>query len=144
MVQEKENLKELFQNGFSKMVAVISKLFELQHIEIAEDIVSETFLLALKPWEIQGIPANPTPWLYAVAKNKTVGHFRRTEIFDKKVVKELSLQQEKEAKIEEFEYSRQHIKDSQLQLLFAVCNPAIASEAPIGVALQILCGFRHR
>ena len=34
------------------MVAVISKLFGLQHIEIAEDIVSETFLLAAETWGI--------------------------------------------------------------------------------------------
>ena len=26
-------------------------------------------------------------------------------------------------------------------MIFAVCNPAIASEAQIGLALRILCGF---
>jgi len=50
MEKEHESLKHLFQQEFSKMVAVISKLFGLQHIEIAEDIVSETFLLATKTW----------------------------------------------------------------------------------------------
>ena len=40
------------------------------------------------------------------------------------------------------DFSQQYIRDSQLQmLLFAVCDPSIASEAQIGLALRILCGF---
>jgi len=74
MAKEHEALKHLFQQEFSKMVAVISKRFGLQHIEIAEDIVSETFLLATETWGIKGIPKNPTAWLYAVAKQKTLYH----------------------------------------------------------------------
>ena len=61
-------LKELFQKEFAKMVAVISNLFGLQHIEIAEDIVSDTFLTAAEEWEKNGLPENPAAWLYIVAK----------------------------------------------------------------------------
>jgi predicted RNA polymerase sigma factor len=39
------------------------------------------------------------------------------------------------------DFSGENIRDSQLQMLFAVCNPAIASEAQIGLALRVLCGF---
>jgi RNA polymerase sigma-70 factor (ECF subfamily) len=141
MDKEKESLKQLFQQEFSKMVAVISKLFGLQHIEIAEDIVSETFLLATETWAVRGIPQNPTAWLYTVAKQKTLYHFRRNKIFDKKIVPELKSRQEKNNEIEELDFSQQHIRDSQLQMLFAICTPAIASEAQIGLALRILCGF---
>ncbi len=123
------------------MVAVISKLFGLEHIETAEDIVSETFLMAAENWGVKGLPANPTAWLYVVAKQKTLYYFRRNRIFDEKVAPALSSRQEKEQQIEDLDFSMQHIKDSQLQMLFAVCNPAIASEAQIGLALRILCGF---
>jgi RNA polymerase sigma-70 factor (ECF subfamily) len=41
----------------------------------------------------------------------------------------------------DLDFSPKHIRDSQLQILFAVCTPAIASEAQIGLALRILCGF---
>lgn len=136
---EKEFLKQLFQQEFSKMVAVISKLYGLQHIEIAEDVVSETFLLATETWESKGIPANPEAWLYMVAKQKTLQHFRRSKVFDEKIAPEIKNGQPKQE--EEPDFSPQHIKDSQLQMLFAVCNPAIASEAQIGLALRILCGF---
>lgn len=135
-----ESLKQLFQQEFSKMVSVITRLFGLPHIELAEDIVSETFLSATENWGQKGLPPNPTAWLYTVAKQKTLMHFRRNKIFESKVVPEINSRQ---ALNEEpvLEFSSQHIKDSQLQMIFAVCAPAIASEAQIGLALRILCGF---
>ncbi|HWV66506.1 RNA polymerase sigma factor [Chitinophaga sp.] len=141
MERELESLKHLFKQEFSKMVAVISKLFGLQHIEIAEDIVSETFLLASETWGMKGLPPNPTAWLYTVAKQKTIHHFRRNKIFDTKVLPEITARQELTGDAEALNFSQENIQDSQLQMLFAVCNPAIASEAQIGLALRILCGF---
>lgn len=141
MGTEHESLKHLFQQEFAKMVAVISKLFGLEHIEIAEDIVSETFLQASETWGIKGIPPNPAAWLYAVAKQKTLYHFRRDKIFHQKVLPQISAMQEKDQEPEALNFSQQNIQDSQLQMIFAVCTPAIASEAQIGLALRILCGF---
>lgn len=138
---EQQFLKHLFQQEFTKMVAVISKRFGLQHIEIAEDIVSETFLLATETWATKGIPPNPAAWLYTVAKQKTLSYFRRNKIFEDKVIPELQRKQELQENPKPLSFSQQNIKDSQLQMLFAICMPAIASEAQIGLALRILCGF---
>ena len=41
----------------------------------------------------------------------------------------------------EIDLSEKNIADSQLQMLFAICHPAISTEAPIGLSLRILCGF---
>jgi RNA polymerase sigma factor (sigma-70 family) len=138
-----EPLKELFQQEFAKMVAVISNLFGLQHMGTAEDIVSETFLTAAEEWEAKGIPPNPTAWLYTVAKRKTIHLFRRREIFERKVLPAIRAAAGREDDPEwiDIDFSPEHIRDSQLQMLFAVCTPAIVSEAQIGLALRILCGF---
>ena len=135
-----EGLKQLFQQEFTKMVAVISRLYGLQHIELAEDIVGETFLAAAETWGQKGMPPNPTAWLYKVAKNRAIYHFRRLDIYEHKVVPMIRAQQ-REEEAEELDFSEQNIRDSQLQMLFAICDPAIASEAQIGLALRILCGF---
>jgi RNA polymerase sigma factor (sigma-70 family) len=140
-MQNNNKLKELFQREFAKMVAVISSLFGLEHIEVAEDIVSETFLTAAENWGTKGMPPNPTAWLYAVAKQKTLYHFRRNKIFQQKVVPAISSGKEETTEPGELNFSPQHIRDSQLQMLFAICTPLIASEAQIGLALRILCGF---
>jgi RNA polymerase sigma factor (sigma-70 family) len=138
---EGELILQLFRQEFSKMVAVISKLFGLQHIEIAEDIVSETFLQASQNWSKDKIPPNPTAWLYAVAKQKTLYHFRRSKIFNERVVPQYTVAQPSSVALPEPDFSEQNIQDSQLQMIFAICNPVIASEAQIGLALRILCGF---
>lgn len=41
----------------------------------------------------------------------------------------------------EINLSDQNIKDSQLQMLFALCHPSVSTEAQIGLSLRILCGF---
>lgn len=141
MKEEHESLKHLFKQEFSKMVAVISKLYGLQYIETAEDIVSETFILATETWGMRGIPQNPTAWLYAVAKQKTLHHLKRNKLFETKIIPELAERQEKDQGITELDFSQQNIRDNQLQMLFAICNPILASEAQIALALRILCGF---
>ena len=141
MREDSELLTQLFRKEFSKMVAVISKLYGLQHIEIAEDIVSETFLTATENWVIKGIPRNPTAWLYAVAKQKTLYHFRRKKIFDQKIIPQVKFSADPIAETKEMDFSNENIKDSQLEMMFAICDPAIASEAQIALALRVLCGF---
>ena len=141
MSEETELIPDLFRKEFAKMVAVISKLYGLQYIEIAEDIVSETFLTATENWTKKGIPANPTAWLYAVAKQKTLYHFRRKKIFDEKIVPQIKVSTDTIAQTKEMDFSTKNIKDSQLEMMFAICDPAIASEAQIALALRVLCGF---
>lgn len=141
MAKEQQTIKQLFHQEFSKMIAVISRLYGLSNIQIAEDVVSETFLEAAETWGIEGLPENPTAWLYVVAKRKALYHFRRKKIFDHKISPELTLRRQQDDGIPEPDFSLQNIKDSQLQMLFAICHPAIASEAQIGLALRILCGF---
>lgn len=139
MVTASEVIRELYRAEFSKMVAVIARRFGLAHIEIAEDIVSETFLTAAEKWETEGIPPNPAAWLYVVAKQKTIAHFRRSKIHERKIA-EIALSQTESTEMEP-DFSEPGIRDSQLGMIFAICNPVIQSEAQIGLALRILCGF---
>lgn len=141
MINVQQTIKKLFHGEFSKMVVVISKQYGLSNIQLAEDVVSETFLEAAETWGLNGVPENPAAWLYVVAKRKTLLHFRRQKIFDNKIVSELAFNKQQYIEVEEPDFSHPTIKDSQLQMLFAICHPAIASEAQIGLALRILCGF---
>jgi len=133
-------IPHLFRTEFRKITAVLAKLLGMQHIEIAEDIASETFLTALETWPYKGIPENPTAWLYAVAKNKAKNHLTRNKIFTEKVSGQI---QHDTAVITEMDIdlSDQNITDSQLQMLFAVCHPSLSTESQIGLALRVLCGF---
>ncbi len=122
------------------MAAVLCRLFGIEHITIAEDIVSDTFLLAAETWGLKGIPENPVAWLYTVAKNKAKDFLRRNDIYNEKVT--LAIQHAANAKNEfEIDLSNTNIVDSQLQMMFTICNPCIPPESQVGLALRILCGF---
>jgi len=86
-VKEVELIPHLFRTEYSKIVAVLCKTFGLSNIEIAEDIVSYTFLKATETWGLKGIPENPTAWLYSVAKNHFKDYFKRNQIFDNRIDK---------------------------------------------------------
>lgn len=132
-------LPHLFRQEYAKMTAVLCRHFGLKHIEIAEDIASETFLRASEHWAINGVPENPIAWLYTVAKNKTKDYFRHFAIFETQIKAAIKLDEFDIA--QDFEFSNENISDSQLAMIFAVCNPTNSTEAQICLALQILCGF---
>jgi RNA polymerase sigma-70 factor (ECF subfamily) len=138
MALEPTTIPTLFRNEFSKIVAVISKTFGLEHLQLAEDVVSETFLQAMETWDLKGVPEQPSGWLYAVAKNKMHKFFERNKIYRQKVLPGL---QRLEDVTEDQMFSVENIKDSVLQMIFAICNPIIVAEAQIGLALRILAGF---
>lgn len=139
-MKEQELIPQLFKTEYSKIIAVLCKLFGIMHIEIAEDITNDTFLLASETWGLKGLPENPTAWLYTVAKNKTKDYFKRNKIFSEKISAEIKHSQQQYEEID-IDLSVKNINDSQLQMMFAICNPSIPKEAQIGLALRILCGF---
>ena len=137
-MKKQKLIPHLFRTEFSKIVSVLCKKFGLANIQLAEDIASETFLVATETWGLKGIPDNPVAWLYTVAKNKTKDQLKRKQIFEQKIKAQIT---KKETVKKELDLSPQNITDSQLQMLFAICQPAIKQEAQIGLALRILCGF---
>lgn len=139
-MEQQQLIPHLFRNEYTKIIAVLCNRFGFDHIEAAEDIASETFLAAAQTWGINGLPANPTAWLYNVAGNKAKNFLKRDQLYQQKIMP--ALQQESIFSEElTIDLSPQNISDSQLQMLFAVCDPSIPAEAQIGLALRILCGF---
>lgn len=135
----KDLLPHLFRQEYGKMTAVLCRHFGLQNIEVYEDIVSETFLKASENWAINGIPDNPLAWLYTVAKNKTIDYFKHISVYERKIREAIDLNGTEV--LNDFNLDKQNIKDSQLSMIFAVCNPAIPANSQVSLALQILCGF---
>lgn len=139
-MDQRELIPHLFRMEFRKITSVLCKTFGIEHIEMAEDIASETFLSALETWPYKGIPENPEAWLHTVAKNKAKNFLKRKQLFSTKVLTAIKQKTDEEVEIE-IDLTDQSIRDSQLAMLFAICHPAISVEGQIGLALRILCGF---
>ncbi|MBL0258037.1 MAG: RNA polymerase subunit sigma [Bacteroidetes bacterium] len=139
-MQEQELIPHLFRTEYRKIISVLCKHFGMEHLEMTEDMVSDTFLLAAETWGLKGLPKNPTGWLYTVSKNKILDVLKHDKLFQQKIVPELMHDQTGIIE-KEIDWSVQNINDSQLQMMFAICHPCISAEAQIGLALNILCGF---
>ncbi|MBA4168381.1 MAG: sigma-70 family RNA polymerase sigma factor, partial [Chitinophagaceae bacterium] len=133
-------LPHLFRTEYQKIVSVLCHLFGVDHLETAEDIVSETFLAATERWSVHGLPDNPTAWLYVVAKNKTRNYLKHHSIFQQKVAAGLRYA-EWQSQEPEIDLSQKNITDSQLAMIFTVCHPVLDKDAQIALSLNILCGF---
>jgi RNA polymerase sigma-70 factor (ECF subfamily) len=139
-MSEKRLIEHLFRIEFGKIVAILCKTFGLSTIQIAEDIVSDTFLLASETWGLKGVPNEPKAWLYKVAINNTKDFLKRDLLFHSKIKPYLEETQSSIYSLN-VDFSESNISDSQLQMLFAVCDPAISKSLQISLALRILCGF---
>src|SRR5215471_11363735 len=140
-MQQQELIPHLFRTEYRKIISVLYKRFGFDQIESAEDIASDTFATAAQSWPMNGIPPNPTAWLYNVAKNKAKNYLQRDSVFRNKVIPNITERKTLELSEDEIDLSPQNISDSQLQMMFAICHPTIPSEAQIGLSLRILCGF---
>ncbi len=131
----------LFRYESGKMVAALTKLFGFDQLEVAEDIVQDTFIQAFETWKYNGTPNNPQAWLYKVAKNKATDYCRRLQTkrkVDDHIKTAIPIQYSLTAEIEKVFHD---IEDSQLRLLFSICHPSIPVEAQIALALKTLSGF---
>lgn len=133
-------IQELYRKEYGKMVTVLCSRFGITYIDEAEDIVSDTFLSAAETWGMNGMPSNPVAWLYAVARNNALNYLKHNKIFGQKVKKHLAQDSERTFEMD-IDLSDQHIADSQLRMLFAICHPSIPVEAQVSLALRVLCGF---
>lgn len=136
-------IEHLFRHESGRMLAVLTKLFGLHQVEIAEDIVQETLLSALEAWKLKGLPQDPRAWLYRAAKNRTIDYLRRERNFSERIAPALR----QEANNAEHKhwldgyFLDQEIEDAQLRMMFAACHPAIPLEAQLALMLRTLCGL---
>lgn len=124
------------------MVTVLAKMLGFDRIEMAEDVVQDTMVQALRSWPFQGIPENPSAWLYRVARNKALDVIRQEQLFQR--ISEGLWVEEKAAQLVDRFFEEDEISDSQLRMLFVCCHPALPFEAQIALCLKILCGLSVR
>ena len=129
-------IDHLFRHEHGKMVAVLTKIFGIQHLEIIEDVVQDAFQKALSTWRFNGPPQNPSAWLMTVARNRAIDVFRKLNrqhfVPDFHKISRVEL--------EEF-YHENEIADSQLRLIFTCCHPSLKESNQIAFTLKALSGF---
>jgi RNA polymerase sigma factor (sigma-70 family) len=136
--QTQQVVDHLFRHEAGKMTAVLTRIFGMHHLELAEDVVQEAFLKAVQLWKFD-MPANPAAWLMQTARNKAIDILRRQNLM-KQHAAYIADGLETEAAIEQF-FSEHEISDSQLRMIFACCHPTLKQEDQVALTLKTVSGF---
>src|SRR6195952_457005 len=129
----------LFRREAGRMVALLTRLLGAENLGLAEDVVQEALLQALRTWPFRGIPDNPSGWLLQVAKNRSLDLLRRDANLARK-----------EESIRAWAASLppadsgafgDEALDDQLRMIFICCQSAVPREARVALTLKTVGGF---
>ncbi len=132
----------LFRHESARLVALLVAQLGVHRLQLAEDVVQEALVRALRTWPYRGVPDNPAAWLTQTAKHLALDQLRREQRW-----------QEKEAGIAAAherwlagpapagEEAAGTFADDTLRLLFVCFHPQLSPEAQTALALRTLCGF---
>jgi RNA polymerase sigma-70 factor (ECF subfamily) len=136
-------VEHFFRHEAGKMISTLTRVFGVEHLNRAEDVVQETLARALQTWPYYGIPRNPSAWITQVAKNLALDLIRREKVFRNKEMEIARLveQVSPDATAAVSESAENEIKDDRLRMMFVCCHPLVPQEAQVALALKTLCGF---
>jgi len=133
----------LFRQEAGKLVSVLTGIFGIERLQLAEDVVQEAMVRALQTWPYYGVPKNPAAWLTQAAKNLALDTIRREKTFQEKQPQIISFMEHwpGESSGGNSPAFENEIKDDRLRMMFVCSHPLIPAEAQVALALKTLCGF---
>jgi RNA polymerase sigma factor (sigma-70 family) len=138
-----ENMEHLFRREAGRMVSVLTRIFGVHNLALAEDVVQDAFCRALEVWSFRGVPENPSAWLMTTAKNRALDVLRRRRTaltFEPELGRLLDSEWTLVPTIDEH-FEPKAIQDDQLRMMFSCCHSQLREESQVALILHILCGF---
>jgi len=123
------------------MVATLTRIFGIEHLSLAEDVVQEALARALQTWPFYGVPKNPSAWIMRASRNLALDVVRRRKVFQNKQAEIIRLMDRDDVTPDDVIFSEEEIADDRLRLMFVCCHSAIPAEVQVALALKTLCGF---
>src|SRR5262249_21847449 len=133
--------EHLFRREAGRMIATLTRIFGVHNLALAEDVVQDAFCRAVEVWKFRGVPANPSAWLMATAKNRALDVLRRertARTFAPELTRLLEGEWTLVPTIEE-QFQEHAIKDDLLRMMFSCCHPRLKEEARVALVLYIFC-----
>jgi RNA polymerase sigma-70 factor (ECF subfamily) len=131
-------VENLFRREWGKMVATLTRIFGIERLELAQDVVQEALVRALQTWPYYGVPENPSAWIMRVSRNLALDQVRRETRFRNKETDIAGFLEQQSPG--DFAFSNE-INDDGLRMMFVCCHPLVPREAQVALALRTLCGF---
>lgn len=133
-------VEHFFRHESGRLHGALLRMMGVQNLPLAEDVVQEALLRAMRTWAMGGVPANPSAWITRVAMNLARDALRHERMALSKqdgIVHHFEQTQPGQAVAGE----EQEIRDDALRLMFVCCHPTLAADAQVVLALKVMCGF---
>lgn len=136
-----QTVEHLFRHESGKMVAILTGIFGIENLSLAEDVVQEALVRALQTWPFYGVPKNPAAWIMRASRNLALDVVRRQKVFRDKEPEIIRLTDQESPAPDAAIFPEQEIADDTLRMIFVCCHPSIPAEAQVALALKIICRF---
>ncbi|MGH7720815.1 MAG: RNA polymerase sigma factor, partial [Gemmatimonadaceae bacterium] len=132
-------VEHLFRHHAAELVARLARILGPGQLDLAEDVVQEALLSALRAWSVGTLPDNPRAWLTAVARNRALDRIRSDRLLAThgEELRGMLHPSERNATAE----ADDALADDQLRLIFLCCHPAIPAESRTALTLKLAGGF---
>jgi len=127
-----------FRDSYALVVANLAR--RVRDIDLAEEAIQDAFTEAMRSWPETGVPSNPGGWIATVSHRRAIDRIRRDRVYADK--------RERLASLEKVESERPTspmtgatITDDRLQMIFACCHPALATDKQVALTLRTLGGL---
>ena len=138
-----DEIETLFRRESGRLLSVLTRIFGPHNLELAEDVLQEAFVAAMRTWSEGGIPDNPPAWLLTTARNRAIDAIRRERTrrtFANDLAKYLDSEWTLALTVNEA-FGEDWIRDDQLRMIFMCCHPSLTVENRVTLILKALCGL---
>lgn len=128
----------LFRRSAGRLVASLTRAFGPGRLELAQEVVQDALLKALKVWPYKGIPANPEAWLRRVARNRALDVLRRERLMEQGVDPSTLAAL---APGRDPDTADRTTSDDELAMVFLCCHPSLSADAQVALTLRTVGGL---
>ncbi len=131
-------IEEAYRADWGRLLSLL--VARTRRLDLAEDALGEAFARATARWPRDGVPANPSGWLYTTGHRQLVGRLRAEAIAGRKAPLLAVRPGWVPPDGPEAEGSDVQLPDERLHLILLCCHPALPRESRSALALRLVVG----
>jgi RNA polymerase sigma-70 factor, ECF subfamily len=130
---------DLFRHRYAALLAGLCRVLGPARLDLAEDVLQEALLRALRTWPARGVPEQPEGWVFRVARNAAFDALRRRRL-GSAIENDIALEPER-ATDGNATAEPDAIADDTLRMLFLCSHPDVPADARVPLLLKNVCGL---
>ncbi len=127
-------IEQAYRDEWGRLLSLL--VSRTRRLDLAEDALSEAFARAWGRWPAEGVPANPSGWLYTTAYRQLIGRLRAEAIAGRKA----PLLAVRPGWVPPDD-AQEELGDDRLELILLCCHPALPRESRSALALRLILGI---